>query len=256
MTTSHGSSRCDLNHSSIRPASSRCSEAETSSSIGSQDLRRSQQPQGLLERRSELSSSHSSLQSAGVNVGKLMHPETGAWANRTCVFSVPFKPLGLKTNQAPLVTARQDALLHTLRTNRLGKLRHTQALVYGVHDIPFTSAPAVAAQPCFQTLNKGRRVFPKTLGKSTMREIIGRDGRSPVPTPSPSDNICDRPCPAAASFLNPEGRIPNTIFEDMSRGSSLSPEIDRRQHTPNNKDRNCAGGSIQVDLTLARMFLL
>jgi hypothetical protein len=257
----------EVKRSISRPASGVRGSTEalhlTSSSIGSQDLRRSQQKAQQPSSQSSRSvycvaqchtnTSHTP-QSAEINVGALMQPDTGAWANRTSNFSVPFKPLGLKKNQAPLVTAQQDAHRLTLRTNRLGNLRSTQALVFGVHDFPFTTAPAVAAQPSIQSLNKGRRFFPKASGQSSMREIIGRDGRSPVPTPRLSTDACDRPCPVAATFLNPEGRIPNEIFDGVDRDSLLSPKNDRRC-MPNKKDRNCAGGSISIDLPLARMFL-
>ena len=254
----------ELKRNISRPASGGSTEALhlTSSSIGSQDLRHSQQKAQQPSSQSSRSiycvdhtNTAHTTQSADINVGALMHPDTGAWANRTSNFSVPFKPLGLKKNQAPLVTAQQDAFRLTLRTNRLGNLRNSQALVFGVHDFPFTTAPAVAAQPSIQSPNKGRRFFPKASGQSSMREIIGRDGRSPVPTPRLSTDACDRPCPAAASFLNPEGRIPNEIFDDLDRDSSLSPKNDRHWHMRNKKDRSCAGGSISIDLPLARMFL-
>jgi hypothetical protein len=232
----------------------------TRSSIRSQDLHRGQQ--GLSPSGNALSSesahfnaraSPAFTQKWEVNVGTLMRPETGAWANRTSVFCLPVKPLGLQVLQAPLVSATQDAATIALRSNRLINLRKAQAPVLGVHDTPFSSASAVVAQPAIQS-PKGRRYFPMS-GQCSIRDVLSKSGRSPFPSIQPPDVASDRLCPAAASFLYPEGRISNETVADTIEVRLSPPDSSRRRHTPNKKDQNCAGGSISVDLTLLRRFL-
>jgi hypothetical protein len=261
-STASASKSCAIQTPS--PAPSRCTAEPlqldlTGSSIQSQDLHRGQQ--GLVQSRSAHSSQPAHCNACAspaytpkcdVNVGTLMRPETGAWANRTSVFCLPVKPLGLQKLQAPLVSATQDSARIALRSNRLLNLRKAQALVFGVHDIPFTSASAVAAEPAIQS-PKGRRYFPMS-GQCSLRDCLSKSGRSPVPTVQPSDVASDRPCPAAASFLYPEGHISESAA-DISQVPMSPPDSSRRRHTPNKKDRNCSGGSIRVDLALSRMFL-
>ena len=272
MTTSRSSSRRAIADAegvtAVAPklSQSRCSGVLgldlTRSSIGSQDLRQSE-PRGLSQSGIAVSPSRFSQSSncdtnrVQTSVGALMQPETGAWADRTSVFRQPVKPLGQDIIQAPLITAPQDALRLELRTNRLGNLRKTQALVLGVHDIPFTSVPAVAAPPSIPS-PKGRRCFPNSTQHSSMRDILSKNGRSPFPTISPSASaLCfaERLSPAAASFLCPEGRIPSDTVVDLEQDASPLLSSRRSRHTPNKKDRNCAGGSISVDLDLALKFL-
>lgn len=271
MTTSRSSSRRAIADAegvtAVAPelSQSRCSGVLrldlTRSSIGSQDLRQSE-PRGLSQSGIAVSPSRFSQSSncdtnrVQTSVGALMQPETGAWADRKSVFRQPVKPLGQDIIQAPLITAPQDALRLELRTNRLGNLRKTQALVLGVHDIPFTSVPAVAAPPSIPS-PKGRRCFPNSTQHSSMRDILSKNGRSPFPTISPTANalcVAERLLPAAATFLCPDGLIPSETAFDLEHDAS--PLLSRRsRHTPNKKDRNCAGGSISVDLDLALKFL-
>lgn len=236
----------------------------TRSSIRSHDLRQSQQPESLPRNRevsiscSTPSGIHNSNRmlppKSDIDVGTLMHPESGAWANRSSDFSLPVKPLGLQKNQAPLLTSPQEAFRKSLRMNRFRNLRKTQALVMGVHDIPFTCVPAIAAQPSIQS-PKGRKRFPQMYEQISVRDCLSTNGRSPIPTINPSTRVGDRPCPAAASFLFPEGYHPCETVDDLTQDETKSLDSSRRRHTPNKKDRNFAGGSISVDLNMALKFL-
>lgn len=236
--------------------SSRCSDAQqldvTRSTIGSQCFRRSQHPSNMSEIGNATLSSRCCVAKgievfapkSDINVGILMRPETGAWANRTSFFAVPVKPLGLQRNQAPLVTAQQDAFWHKLKTNRLHNIRKAQEQVLGAHHAPNASV-AVTAAP------KGRRIFC-TSSSCSVRDCLSKDGRSPIPKVRLPAEECDRPLPAAVSFLGIQGLISAKPAVNLK---SWSPENSRRCHTSNKKDRSCAGGAITVDVELAHKFL-
>jgi hypothetical protein len=244
----------------IRPGpaliSSRCSDALqldlARSSIKSQDLGQTQQPQRYVRNGNvatpSCASSYGYCNSnrmlptkSEINVGILMRPETGAWANQSSDFSQPMKPLGLHKNQAPLITAPQDAFRNAVRTKHLRNLGITQALVMGVHDIPFTSVPAINA-PTSIMPPKGRKRFPDLSESSFVRDCLSKNGRSPIPSMHASAiSFCmgDRPHPAAASFLFPEGCIPCVIAEELKHEETSPRDSSRRRHTPNKKDRRC-----------------
>ncbi len=242
----------------------------TKSTIGSQDLRRGDATVGQAasqaahshalslpqSRSSGCAAANTSSSTSAVSVGALMHPEAGAWCSRADAFALPVKPLGLRINQAPLVTAAQDAARHALRTNRLEKLGKAQASVWGVHDVPFASATAVAAKAEVEQA-KGRRRFP-VINTCCMRDVLSKNGRSPFPTVHQPALASDRPQPAAASCLHPDGCVPLAALHDTPRTQGLvsPPDGSRRRHTPNKKDRSCAGGSISVDSDAALLLLM
>ena len=241
----------------------------TRSTIGSQDLRRgdvtvsrtacnaaaSVTGPGAQSRQSGNAAANAFSSTCAVSVGALMHPQAGAWSNSADAFALPVKPLGLRINQAPLVTAEQDAARHALRTNRLYKLGKAQVSVWGVHDLPFASRAAVVARADVAQ-PKGRRSFP-VMNTCCMRDALSQNGRSPFPTVHQLAHASDRPQPAAASCLHPEGCVSRAALHGTPRREALvsPPDGSRRRHTPNKKDRSCAGGSISVDCETARLFL-